>query len=399
MKWTKRIVTLLAAIALLALFTWAFMPEPVPVQVAEVTRGHFQQIVEEDGKTRVRERYVVSAPVTGKLQRITLKAGDAVKQDQVVALVLPSPPALLDVRSERELTERVGAAEAQKERTAAEVARAMATLEKSRADLNRATKLAAGRFISPAQLDQSELEVKISTRELQAAQHADHAAAHEIAVARAALKQFHCDEDCESPDKRHWQVRAPISGRVLKVTQENEAEVTAGAPLLEIGDPADLEVVVDVLSTDAVDIHPGADVEMKGWDQSTPLKGRVRLVEPSAFTKLSALGVEEQRVNVIIDFTSPVQQWKNLGDGYRVDAKIIVFSRENTVKIPVSALFRRDNQWAVYVVANGRAHEHPIQLARRGGLEAMIESGLQPGEKVIVYPGDLVKDGVKVTVK
>ncbi len=396
MKWTKWAFPLLAVLAIIGIFIWAFLPKPVTVQVAEVTEGPFQQIIEEDGKTRVRERYIVSAPLTGKLQRISLKAGDTIQQNQVVALIVPSAPALLDARSERELKERVGAAEAQKEQAAVSVLRMLATLEKTKADLNRAKQLAASKFISPSQLDQTEMEVKINTRELEAAKFSEHAAEHEVAIARAALQQFHCDADCENLSGRHWQVRSPVPGQVLKIVQESETDIAIGAPLLEIGNPADMEVVVDILSSDAVMIPPGAKVQMKGWGRSEPLQGQVRRIEPSAFTKVSALGVEEQRVNVIIDLTSPPDQWKNLGDGFKVDTQIIVFSTDKAIKTPVSALFRKGSQWAVFVANNGRAQTRTVKIARRSGLDAMLESGLKPGEKVIVYPGDLVKDGVKI---
>ncbi|TCV90716.1 efflux RND transporter periplasmic adaptor subunit [Sulfurirhabdus autotrophica] len=396
MKWTKRAFPLLAVLVIIGIFIWAFLPKPVTVQVAEVTQGAFQQIIEEDGKTRVRERYIVSAPLTGKLQRISLKAGDAIQQNQVVALIVASAPALLDARSERELKERVGAAEAQKEQSTVTVARILATLEKTKADLKRAKQLAANKFISAAQLDQTELDVKINTRELEAAKFAEQAAKHEVAVARAAFQQFHCDADCEKLSGRHWQIRSPVSGRVLKIVQESELVVPIGAPLLEIGNPADLEVVADILSSDAVMIPPGAKVQMKGWGRSEPLLGQVRRIEPSAFTKVSALGVEEQRVNVVIDLTSPPDQWLNLGDGFKVDTQIIVFSTDKATKTPVSSLFRKGNQWAVFVAKNGRAETRTVKIARRSGLDAMVESGLKVGEKVILYPGDLVKDGIKI---
>lgn len=395
MKWIKRFLILIAALSLIALFVWAFIPKPVTVQLGEVTRGSFKQIIEEDGKTRVRERYVVSAPLTGKLQRITLKAGDAIEQNQVIAQIVPTAPALLDVRSERELTGRVGAAEAQQKRSAAAVAGAQAALEKSNADLKRARQLVASRFISTAQLEQTELEAKINSKELEAAQYADQAAKYDIATARAALMQLH-DGAATGSSNRLWHVRSPIAGEVLKVIQESEGVVTLGTPLLEIGQTNDLEVIVDILSSDAAHIRPGAEVQMKGWGRAEPLPGRVRRVEPSAFTKVSALGIEEQRVNVIIDITAPPAEWQNLGDGYKIDTGIIIFSTASAIKVPVSALFKKDSQWAVFVASNGRAQTRAVQIARRSGLEATVESGLKPGEKVILYPGDTVKDGVKI---
>jgi HlyD family secretion protein len=395
MKWIKRTLLILFAIALVGVLVMAFRPQPALVEVAEVTRGHFEQAIEDDGKTRVRERYVVSAPLAGKLQRITLKAGDTVTAGMVLAVIDPSSPALLDVRTERELTERVGAAEATRLRAAATVERALAALDKSRADLERTRKLAAKGFVSAAQLEQIELEAKINQRELEAARYADHAAAHDVSVARAALLQVR-GEAAGKPSARRWEVRTPVAGRVLRVVQESEAIVAMGAPLLEVGQPADLEVVVDALSTDAVQIKPGAPVRLLRWGMAELLEGRVRRVEPAAFTKVSALGVEEQRVNVVIDLTSPAEKWQSLGDAYKVDASIIVASLDDVIKVPVSALFRNGGEWAVFTVANDKAARRTVQLGRRGGLEAVVEKGLQPGEKVIVHPGDTLREGRRI---
>jgi len=395
MSRTKRILLVFLGIALLGGLVMAFRPQPVLVEVAEVTRGPFEQIIEDDGKTRVRERYVVSAPLAGKLQRIALKAGDAVTAGMVLAVIDPSSPALLDVRTERELSERVGAAEATRLRAAATVERARAALDKSRSDLERTRKLAEKGFVSAAQREQVELETKINLRELEAARYADHAAAHDVAVARAALLQVR-DSAAGKPSARRWEVRTPVTGQVLRVVQESEATVAVGALLLEIGQPAELEAVVDVLSTDAVQIKPGAPVRLLRWGRAEPLEGRVRRVEPAAFTKVSALGVEEQRVNVVIDLTSPAEKWQALGDGYKVDASIVVASLDNVTKVPVSALFRDGEQWAVFAAINGKAARRTVQLGRRGGQEAVVEKGLQPGEKVIVHPGDSVRDGLRI---
>jgi len=396
-KPTKRILLILLGILALIALALAFRPQPVLVEVAEITRGHFEQTVEDDGKTRVRERYVVSAPLAGTLQRIGLKAGDRVNRGVLLALIEPSIPALLDVRTERELNERLGAAEAGRQRSAAAVARSQATLDKSRADLARTRKLAASGFVSPAQVEQAELELKINLRELEAARFTEHAARHDVEMARAALLRAREGASGQSSG-RHWEVRSPVSGQVLKVIQESEADVAIGAPLLEIGDPADLEVVVDLLSTDAVQVRPGNAVLIERWGRTEPLEGRVRRVEPYAFTKISALGVEEQRVNVIIDLTSPVAKWQSLGDGYRVDARIVVASLENAVKVPVSALFREGEQWAVFTVVDGRAAKRIVQLAQRSSLEAVVSKGLAPGEKTIVHPGDTVRDGCRVKI-
>jgi len=397
--WKKRLAYTLAGLALLGGLALAFRAQPVPIELAEVTRGPFEQTVDEDGKTRVRERYVVSAPLAGKLQRIALKAGDSVETGAVVAYIEPSLPTLLDARTERELTERLGAAEAAKQRSAVAIERAATSLEKSRADLVRAQQLAAKNFISAAQREQAELETKLSQRELEAARYADLAAQHDVATARAALSRLRQEATGAKPTGQRWEVRSPVAGVVLKVAQESETTVAGGAPLLEIGAPAQLEIVVDVLSTDAVQIAPGAPVHIERWGKAEPLEARVRRVEPAAFTKVSALGVEEQRVNVIADFTSPPEKWQSLGDGYKIDARIVTARREDAVKVPVGALFRDGEQWAVFTVTGGKATKRLIQLALRGGREAVVEQGLAAGERVIVHPGDAVGDGAKVKIR
>ncbi len=393
MNWNKRLLSLIVILGIVAIAIWAFLPKPVAVQLATVTHGSFQQIIEEDGKTRVRERYVVSAPLMGKLQRINLKAGDPIQANQVIAAIVPSAPALLDVRSAAELKARADAAQAHQAAAATTVARAQAALDKSRTDLTRAKALAAIRSISLAQLEDAELAVKLNGKELEASQYGAIAAQHDVATARAALMQ----SSNSAAAGKAWQIISPVTGKVLKVNQESESIVTMGAPLVEIGNSEDLEIVVDVLSSDATLIKPGAIVDIRDGGQAASLQGRVRRIEPSAFTKISALGVEEQRVNVIIDLTSPAALWKNLGDGYKVDVKIIVFSTDNATKVPVSALFRNGEQWAVFVAEAGRAKLRQVQIARRSGLEAMLVKGLQPGEKVIIYPGDMIKPDVRIT--
>ncbi len=385
----------MAILAALALLVIAFLPNPVPVEVASVVRGPFQQTVEEDGKTRVRERYVVSAPLAGHLLRIQLKEGDPISRNKLLAVMVPGAPALLDVRTERELQERLGAAEDERLRAGASVGRAKAALDQAKADIERTHQLAKEGLVSSAQLERDELNLKLRSREMEAAQFEDNVAEHQVKLARAALLRAQQGAGAHPMDER-LEIRSPVPGRVLRVLQESEGMVALGAPLLEIADPSDLEVVVDVLTTDAVQIRPGMPVRIERYGAGFPLEGRVRLIEPSAFTKISALGVEEQRVNVVIDIISPFEQWKALGDGYRVETQIIVFNEENSVKIPVSALFREGEQWAVFVLSSGRAHKGIVKVGRRSGAEAMIEHGLEPGEQVIVYPSDAVQDGIRV---
>lgn len=321
------------------------------VELGVVSRGRFLQTVDDDGKTRVRDRFTVSAPLTGVLQRVTLEAGDPVVEGATVAMIAPSMPALLDVRTETTLTERLGAAEAARDRAAASVQRVQATLEQAGVDYNRARELDKANAISKFEVHRARLLVDVTSRELAAAQLEEHAAQHEIAQAKAALERFKQSSRGSRSDAP-FDVLSPVSGEVLRVIQESEGPMAVGAPIMEVANPSDLEVVVDVLSTDAVQIKPAADVTLERWG-GPPLNGRVRLVEPSAFTKISALGVEEQRVNVVIDFASPREQWSTLGDGFKVDARIAVYQNDDAIKVPTSTLFRHGDQWATYVVENG----------------------------------------------
>jgi len=393
--WTRRIGWVLAAVAAAGVLVWAFRPQPVAVDTAVVARGAFRKTVDEDGKTRVRERYVVSAPLAGRLLRVELKAGVPVVRGALLATLIPSAPALLDARTERELRERVGAAEADGERAKASAEGARVELVLARSELDRATGLAKQGFISPQALERNEREVELKGREYDAARFEVEAAAHRLATARAALLRARHDADGATNDQA-WRILSPVDGRVLRVLQESEAVVPIGAPIVELGDPRSLEVVVDVLTGDAANIARGAPVELDLGGGTPPVLGRVRLVEPSAFTKISALGVEEQRVNVVIDFAGPPSDFQNLGDAYRVDARILVDARDDALLVPTSALFRDEGGWAVYVVEDGRARLRRIEIGPRSGLAAVVERGLDPGTRVIVYPGDLVHDGVRV---
>jgi HlyD family secretion protein len=392
MRWLTRILVTMALVAVLggALY-WAFRPKPIVVETGTVTEGAFRATVEEDGRTRVRDRYVVSSPLAGRLLRLAVKAGDPVEANSRVATLLPSLPQLLDPRTRRELEERVGAAEATIQEADARRERAQAQLLQTQADVQRVRTLQQKGIAAVQQLEREELSLRFAERDLQAAELREHAAEHELDQARAMLRRYDQPEPGEG-----WEITAPVSGRILRVTQESEAAVSAGAPLAEIGDPEDLEVIVDVLTTDAVAIRPGAPVEITRWGGPQDLQGRVRLVEPSAFTKVSALGVEEQRVWVVIDITSPREVWATLGDGYRVDVRIIVEEIPKAALVPASALFRRGEGWAAFVVADGVARERPVSVSHRSSQMAAVSDGLRPGERVVVYPPSALSDGASV---
>jgi HlyD family secretion protein len=383
---------LLAAIAGLAV--WALRAPPVSVELAEVAQGVFEQTVSDDGKTRVRERYVVSAPLAGRLERIRLKAGDPVERGQVVALLMPTAPALLDARAVRELQARVGAAEAQQLRAKAEIARVMAQRDQAKADFERQARLFKEGFLSATAREQAELALRTADRTVEAARFAEDAAGHELDQARAALARYRSGE----PGGK-WEVTSPVTGSVLKVAQESEGAVVLGAALLELANARSLEAVVDVLSQESVAIKPGMPARIELGRGVAPLAARVRLVEPAAFTKISALGVEEQRVNVVLDFAEPLDRIQTIGDAFRVDATIVTHRVEHAVKVPVGALFRDGDGWAVFAAEGGRAVKRPVKVAGRNGAEAMIEDSLRPGERVVVYPSDALRDGSRIEAR
>ena len=387
----------LLALAVLGIGGMSYLilrPNPVTVEVAPVTRGRFVATVEDDGRTRVRDRYVISAPVAGRLLRLQARAGDQVSADQVVATILPSLPALLDPRTRSEAEERVGAAEALVSETASQVERLKGVREEAETEAARARTLRQSGVMAVQQSERVELAALVAERELAAAEMRQHAAEHALDQARAVLRRFDSPDSAEKLD-----VKSPVSGRVLRVIRESEAPVSAGEPLLEIGDPADLEIAVDVLTTDAAAIRPGARVAIEHWGGPEALDGRVRLVEPGAFTKVSALGVEEQRVWVVIDLVSPHDRWATLGDGFRVDAAIVTEEIEGALLAPQSALFRRDGGWAVFVVRDSVAHERRVEVAHRSARVVAVDAGLAPGDRVVVFPPNSLTDGATVTLQ
>lgn len=389
----RHIASVAGLLAAAGVTAWLLTPASVPVEIAPVTKGSFAATVDEDGKTRVRQRYAVAAPLAGRLSRIPFKVGDQVQVNDAVATITPPPAPLMDPRTRREVEERLGVTEANLERARAVVERARAQSDHANTDLTRARTLAQQGAATTQALERAELAVRLADRDLRAAEFQNHAAEHEISQMRALLARYGNDGNGH-PDS--WNVVSPVAGVVLKVAQESETIVQPGTLLLDIGDASDLEIVADVLSTDAVEIHPGADVSIDNWGGEGKLKGRVRRVEPAAFTKVSTLGVEEQRVNVLVDILSPAKQWARLGDGYRVDVQITVLARDEATIVPSGALFRRGERWNVYVAKAGRAELRQIELLRRSGRFAAVASGLAPGEEVIVYPSDRVAPDVRI---
>jgi HlyD family secretion protein len=380
----RRWIPYAGGLALLLLITMGLWPKPTPVETARAGYGPLRATVNEEGKTRIKQRFTISAPVAGQLRRIELKPGAEVRAGYtVVATVDPVAPALLDARSRTQ-------SEAKRDTARANLEKAKAAHRFALSELKRFEKLFKEQAISPQELEPVQWREASTARE-------ETAAESSLRQAEAELAEFTPSAgdpaaDCPTP----VEIKSPITGRVLRVPEESARVVTAGTPLMEVGDPTDLEAVIEVLSRDGAAIKPGTKVELEQWGGPEPLQGRVRLVEPAAFTKVSALGVEEQRVNVIADILTPPGQRRSLGDGFRVEARIIVWEDAHALKVPAGALFRRGQDWATFALEGGHAHLRTVTMGRSSGTETQILSGLKEGEEVVIYPGDRVRDGDRV---
>ncbi len=394
----SRTIGLIAlAIALLVALAWGFRPRPVLVEVAAVERGPLRIMVEEEGQTRVKDRYVISAPVAGYLQRIELDVGDNVSQGQTLALLEPLRPEVLDPRSQARAEAQVAAAEAALKGADEAVTAARAEARYARSEYNRKQKLRADALISQDALEQAENHNRQASAALRSAEFAVDVARFELEAARTSLS-YSLTENGET-GLPAVKLRAPVHSRVLRIDHESEGVVSTAQDLLEIGDPAALEVAVDVLSADAVRIQPESRVIFRRWGGDQTLEGVVRTIEPVGFTKISALGVEEQRVWVIADLTSPRDMWLTLGDGYRVEANFILWEAGDVLQLPANALFRHADGWAVFSVENGRARRREIETGQRNGLVAEVLAGIDAGARVILHPDDRIEDGVRVEVQ
>jgi HlyD family secretion protein len=385
----------ISALAVVAIIVVAWMPAPVVVEIAKVQRGPLVVTVNEDGRTRVKDRYIVSAPVTGNLGRLELEAGDPVEENQVLARLVPLPPPLLDSRTRAEARARVDAAAAAVRQAQAAVNRARYERDFAKQEADRATAVVEQGGLARSDADRAVSTYRSSQEALSSAEFGARVAEYELKVARTALMQL----SGQGEDIEHLEITSPVSGQVLQVFQESEGVVQGGTPILEVGDPEALEIVVDVLSQDATRIRPGAPVLIERWGGKNPLHGHVRIVEPSAFTKLSALGVEEQRVNVIVDLDDDRELWSTLGDGYRIEARISVWEGENILKVPASAVFRSEEAWATFAVEDDTAVLRSVEIGESNGLETQVLSGVQEGDEVVAYPSDSVRDGVSVKAR
>jgi HlyD family secretion protein len=383
-RWT----ILLASLGAFALLLLALREQPVLVELGTVRKGPFELERIADGKTRVRERHLVAAPLAGDLLRPSLKAGDRVRRGQVLAILLPGDPALLDARAERELKERLGAAEAALSRARVVQSQAEANLAHARLEEGRSSRLTSEGAMSQQAQDRNALALRLAQRDQEASAFQAHAAEHEVSQARAALARASA-----GAKGGRWELRSPVEGTVLRLLRESEGPVTTGTPLIELGRPDDLEVVVDLPTEEAAALPDGATARLERWGGALPVPARVRRVEPSAFTKVSPLGVEEQRVNVILDLSAPP---RGLGDAFQVEVHIQTERVESALVVPSSALFRTEAGWCVFRVVSGRARATRITLGSRGPRESRIVSGLSEGEQVVLYPSDTVRDGARV---
>lgn len=391
-RWFKRILGLVVAVGIVAMIAYAAVPKPIPVDVATAERSAMTVTVDEDGRTRVKDRYVVSAPLSGNLARLELEAGDDVEAGSVIARIVPLAPPLLDDRSKATSEARVAVAAAARQQAAAQLERAKVAKAYADKEVARVKDLVESGALPRQHLDDLELRQRTADADYTSAQFASRVAAFEVEMARAALGGSRGDGD------DHVTVEAPVNGKVLRVMRQSAGAITAGAPLLELGDPRALEVVVDVLTRDAVAIEPGALVYIERWGGDR-LEGTVRRIEPSAFTRMSSLGVEEQRVNVVIDLTVPEERWTALGDGYRVETRIVVWRSDEVLQVPASSVFRHGDGWAVFALKDGLAHLTPVIIGRRNGRSVQITEGLEDGARVVVHPGAQVVDAVSVEVR
>jgi HlyD family secretion protein len=394
-------MTLGTGALLAATLSYAFWPRPVMVDIGETARTPMVVTIDEEAKTRVRDAYVVSAPIAGRLLRVEVEPGDSVQDNETtIARMLPLPPSALDIRTREQARATVSAAEAALRVARADLNKAMADKDLADLDVKRTRKLRQSDIVAQAELDRASRAWRLANASLDTAKAAISMREAELANARARLISF-SEGPAPGTDVPESEdtipLLAPVSGRILQVMQKSETTLAAGAPILEIGDISnDLEIVVELLSTDAVQVSPGDRVIIEKWGGPYPLSGIVERVEPWGFTKFSALGVEEQRVNGIIKFINPLEHRENLGHGFRVETRIVVWEAEDALTVPSSALFREKGGWAVYTVVDGRAHFKSIEIGRSNGVRAEILHGLEAGDRIILYPGPGITDGTRV---
>lgn len=388
----RKILLYLVGLALAAFIITGLIPKPVEVDMAKISASPLTVTVLEEGKTRIRHRYIVSPPIAGYLRRVPVRAGDPiVAGETVVAVIQAAPSSFLDPRARAQAEAAVNSAEAARLQRNEQVQSAEAELQLARKELQRADQLRKKGAIAVQEFDTASNRVEMLDKQVGSARFALKVAEFELEQARAALVQASADP---SEVGKPVEIRAPVTGFVLNVYEESARTVTPGLPIMEVGDPSDLEAEIELLSSDAVNVRPGADVSIEQWGGTEPLHGKVILVEPGGFLKVSALGVEEQRVKVRVDFTDLPSG--RLGDRYRVEARIVTWTSDNVLQIPTGALFRRGNDWMTFVVDGGRARLTKVVIGQSNGIAAEVREGVTQGQEVILHPPDSISDGVAV---
>lgn len=396
---TKKWIVWGVAVALIVLLLyWLFKPQPVEVETVTVSKGPFVQSIEEDGKTRAKDVYKMISPIQGELMRVQLEAGDLVKKNQVIASIVPSRSGLLDIRTKKILQAYLLSQVASVKKAEAFVERAKAAMDTAESDYKRNVSLEKKKFISASELEQYVLKLNLRKKEHDAAIAELNEMKQRVETVKSALAQFTQPLDGYDPEDE-IRVKSPINAQVLQVVRKSAGLISQGQVIMELANAHQLEIVADLLSEDVLQIPQNAKVIITGWGGDKPLQGHVHLVEPNAFTKVSALGVEEQRVNVIIDIDSPEKEWRQLGAGYGINVEIIIYTKKDAVQVPISALFREAKQWAVFKMVSGRAKKQIINIGRRNKENAIVLKGLKVGDQVITYPADDVEDGVAVYVR
>jgi HlyD family secretion protein len=391
--WRRRIFLAALVAGVIGALAWALRPTPVLVQVEPVSRGAMRVTVLEEGQTRIKDRFEISAPIPGVMCRLELEAGDRVEADKSICAIKPLRSEVLDPRARARAEAQVAAAEARLQAATEQVRAADAAADLAVAELGRIRALFAKGDVAEGTLDRAEADARAARANQRSAGFEVERARYEKEAARTALK--YAGEEFPEDAAERVVVRSPVDGQVLKVYRKSEGVISAGEPLLEVGDPRALEVEVDVLSADAVRIPEGGRVIFERWG-GQPLEGRVRVIEPAGFTKVSALGVEEQRVWVIADIVAPVEQWQRLGDGYRVEARFVLWEADDVLQVPESALFRHGEGWAVFVVEGDRARLREVEVGRRNGLRAEVLRGLGPEDRVVAHPPSELQAGGRV---
>lgn len=389
-----RLTGALAAIALVGILIWSFLPEPISVEVEEIKEGSFQASFKEEGKTRLRNRYTISSPFIGTLLRSRLRSGDQVNQGEIIATLYAAPSPLLDPRAKSELQERIGVAQAIMEEEASLHESARFQLNEAQRETDRVRSLVSSGSAPRQQLERLELAENIARRNLVAAEMRHHAAEHSFAQAKTIVSTFGTHDHDEQ-----FHITAPLSGTITKVYQQSEGIVSSGTSLFDLGDLQDLEIVADVLTRDIISIRPGQKVLIDDWGGAYQLEGRVRFAVPTAITKVSALGIEEQRSRLIIDLVSPVEMWSRLGDQYRVTIRVITNEIDRTLLSPSGALFHKDGSDYVFVAKENKAYLRKVEIGQRSNNSVVVLSGLTVGDEVIIYPPGELSDGAKISIR